>query len=569
MKNLLKINFIFLILFNSICLQGQTTLAGGNISGLITKAGSPYLVEGHLIVPDNMTLTIEPGVNFVFQGQYKLFCNGQILAEGDSTDMIVFEAADNNSDGWLGFKYENTPETNPESLFRYCIIKDGNASIGEVGNDAAGGAFYFENFSKCIIDNCIIENNYATRGGAMMVISSSPTITNNTFRHNDSRYGGAGIDLNESEALIDNNIIIGPGGIYGVRNENVVISNNHISFCEQAGISLFECYDILISNNTIEYNTNSNGGGGGGILLSKSSAKIVGNNINNNFSATAGGGISCHNHPNSAKITSTIISNNLIFENSIDGNSTTGVAGNGGSGIYSSNNDILIVGNTIVNNSSENIGGGIYCRNVSNHTVINNIVRGNIGKNNSIVNVYLMDNDSDPDFYNNNIEGGINSNGNPFTGEYVDNIDEYPVFRDPPIDYRLSGESPDIDMGQVDTANLCIPQFDLSGADRIYGDRIDIGAYEYDGTGPSSIFSLESIGFDISLFPNPVTTTLNIEHDLTSDFAVDIYDHQYRNIVKNRNISQLDVSHWVEGVYYLRISDLKSGALAIKKFVVQ
>lgn len=41
--------------------NAQTTVPAGNVSGTWTKAGSPYKIQGEIIVPKGSTLTIQPG----------------------------------------------------------------------------------------------------------------------------------------------------------------------------------------------------------------------------------------------------------------------------------------------------------------------------------------------------------------------------------------------------------------------------------------------------------------------------------------------------------------------------
>lgn len=70
---------LFAILVMDSHTNAQTSVPAGNVSGTWSLAGSPYKVQGHVLVPDDLTLTIEPGVTVEFQGHYKLFVNGCIL----------------------------------------------------------------------------------------------------------------------------------------------------------------------------------------------------------------------------------------------------------------------------------------------------------------------------------------------------------------------------------------------------------------------------------------------------------------------------------------------------------
>ena len=53
----------------------QTIVPGGNVSGIWTAAGSPYLIEGEITVPEGDTLVINPGVEVIFQGNFKFRSN--------------------------------------------------------------------------------------------------------------------------------------------------------------------------------------------------------------------------------------------------------------------------------------------------------------------------------------------------------------------------------------------------------------------------------------------------------------------------------------------------------------
>lgn len=71
-----KIHFILTIfILLQIRLLSQTTVPSGNISGIWTKTGSPYKVQGDLTEPKR-TLTIEPGVVVEFQNRYTVFVDG-------------------------------------------------------------------------------------------------------------------------------------------------------------------------------------------------------------------------------------------------------------------------------------------------------------------------------------------------------------------------------------------------------------------------------------------------------------------------------------------------------------
>ncbi|MES2848167.1 MAG: right-handed parallel beta-helix repeat-containing protein, partial [Bacteroidota bacterium] len=473
----MRCTFLALSFLLSTFVQAQTSIPAGNVSGTWTLAGSPYLIQGNILVPDNMTLTVEPGVIVEFQGHHKLFCNGRILAVGTSAQNIRFTTtAVNIVNGWLGIRYEDTPTSNDSSYFKYCIVEYGNVNANPL-NDHLGGAFYFKNFSKCVIDNSTLQNNSAKDGGgAIYGDNSSPRITNNYFYNNIAPYQGYdGIELKGTSSIIDNNVMQGSG--IAIYNSTTTISNNHVSGSRQGGITAFNC-NLDIRNNIFENNTNSNGAGGGGILAYECTVRIVKNIIRNNSVSTCGGGITLFD--NSENNTS-VISNNLLYGNS--SGTLTGGRGNGGAGIFCAFNSPQIINNTICNNTSGTFGGGLYCVANSDPVVQNNIIYNNLAAT-GVENIYLDDNLSDPTFFYNDIQGniaGINSNGNPYTGSNVGNVDVSPGFVDQAnFNYDLAIGSACIDGGNTATViGGNVPALDLAERTRIKNNRIDIGAYEY------------------------------------------------------------------------------------------
>ena len=71
-------------------LVAATNISGGNVSGTWDIAGSPYLIGGDITVPDSTTLSIEPGVEVLFQSWYSLTVNGTLIADGTESAPILF-----------------------------------------------------------------------------------------------------------------------------------------------------------------------------------------------------------------------------------------------------------------------------------------------------------------------------------------------------------------------------------------------------------------------------------------------------------------------------------------------
>ena len=378
----------------------QTIIPGGSISGTWTMDGSPYIIQGAIMIPNDSTLTIEPGVMVEFQGSYKFLVLGRLLAMGNPTDSIIITATD-TTNGWLGIRFENTASTNDTSKIEYCKIQYGKA-IATSPNDC-GGAFYFNNFSKAIISNSLISNCAAdSDGGGIYCLNSSPYISNNSILNNNAFSAGGGIYCNNSSPLIidntisdniamdgaaiacryssnpsiTNNIIsnnTAPNSCGGIRcdNSSPIISDNTISYnTANMGVCTVSAGGIvcfggnqLITNNTIT-NNSAAGNGGGGIYCANSTTDISNNTISNNtaLNVNSGGGIKCGCGYCNVSITNNIISNNI---SSFDGG-----------GIYCASDDVTISYNIIANNTAAIFGGGVFCHShspdISNNVISNN-----------------------------------------------------------------------------------------------------------------------------------------------------------------------------------------------------
>ena len=75
-----------------------------------TKSGSPYILST-LLIPENVTLTIEPGVEVKFNDSASLFVYGKVIAEGTKAEPIIFTS---NSDDFAS----NTDD------YELCLIEE-------------------------------------------------------------------------------------------------------------------------------------------------------------------------------------------------------------------------------------------------------------------------------------------------------------------------------------------------------------------------------------------------------------------------------------------------------------
>jgi hypothetical protein len=98
------------------------------ISGLIAEnttwrtVDSPIIVAGDVTVNFGVTLAIEPGVRVLFSSGALLTVNGQLVAEGDETNRLLFSRAPGNTGTWGGINVNGGPGS-PETRLRHAHIE--------------------------------------------------------------------------------------------------------------------------------------------------------------------------------------------------------------------------------------------------------------------------------------------------------------------------------------------------------------------------------------------------------------------------------------------------------------
>ncbi len=587
----------------------QTSVPGGNVSGIWNLAGSPYNVQGSIQITDGSTLTIEPGVTVAFQGTYKLLVLGRLLAIGNSTDSIRFIAA-NTANGWRGIRFDNTSTSNDSSEIIFCRLDYGKATGSSPDND--GGALYFNNFSKAVVSNSFIFNCTANNsGGGIYCNLSSPRISDNVISGNTSVAGqGGGIYCSNSNSKISGNIISNNevsnssvtgygGGIYSSTG-NPVISDNVISgnaasitgggiYCESGSAALS---DNVISGNTTP-------GTGGGIFCAQGSTPAILANMIYNNTANCGGGIACGGN-NNMVITNNTISNNTaqlsqgndgagggiyffesspaLINNTITNNAVPTTPGFGGA-IYCNNSSPQLTNNTIANNNAF-IGGALYCANASDPSLENTILWGNFGTmaGNTL---YADDELSDPNFSYCDVQygsGGFELNGNFYTGNYQDNIATNPLFVAPSggtgtgydgvnADWSLQSISPCIDAGNPNGTYVAT---DIAGNPRVVNSIIDMGAYEYQSVVIGLPFDYaQGDKSGLIIYPNPATENFQITTQFTKG-DLELYNSVgelvFQSPITNRQ-SVIDVSQFPAGIYFVKITE--GDKTNISKIIVQ
>jgi hypothetical protein len=449
--------FILLLLFVSqtFLTRSQTTIPAGNVSGIWDNIGSPYLIQGNIVIPNDSTLNIQPGVHVKFQGPFSLVVSGRLLAIGTLSDSITFDS-DSIITRWEGIRFNSILPSNDSSKLSYCNI---HYSEGYSPTPNIGGGIGIINFSKLIIANCLISKNQVNGSGAGIYCSnSSPVITANQIKYNFSHGSGSGIFSVNGSPFIEKNIIMynksyGHGaGIY-LNNSSSIVSKNTIKNNKATSVTFpspmgngggiyAASGNIVIDSNLVSDNIATGSGGGGGILITSLTCQITNNAIiGNKAERGSGGAMRC-------EACSGIISKNTLSNNSAGGIATGGTYNGGGIWTLGCSMTIMdnlisenfarmngggiacfrdafysfspIIRNNIIHNNNSSLnGGGIYCEDKNNPSFVSNIITNNTcsGRGGGIA-CY----ESSPSLTNNVISNNFASNGGGISCYSLNNL---------------------------------------------------------------------------------------------------------------------------------------------------
>jgi len=286
---------------------GTVVNISGNVFGNWTK-NNIYLVNSDIVIPQNNTLTIEPGTVIKFNGKHSLTANGCLEAIGNQNSKILFTS--NNSNPSAG-QWKGIYILNNQTIIKNSIIEFVENSIqieysspifeeNEVRFFTYG--INLNNNSKTVIKNNSIHDFNSYEYGTAIYISNCNTIVEcNTI------YNGAARGILVSDgSTIKNNLIynIKAGvGITGGYNSNARIENNIVHHCytgiNSGRMPLNGSCDLIL-NNTVYGNTIG--------IHSQSHPLIVSNLVINNISGT--------NQDASSSASPLAIAYNLVWNNS-------------------------------------------------------------------------------------------------------------------------------------------------------------------------------------------------------------------------------------------------------------
>jgi hypothetical protein len=290
--------------------------------------------------------------------------------------------------------------------------------------------------SSPTVINCTFSENSAYSGGGMYNISGSPTIDNCTFSENKSGEGGGGLSNFDSNMVLFN-----------------CMFRNNSSVWEGGGISNSRSADPVVKNCTFIGNSSIQGGG---IYNYESSLKMTNCKVSGNRAKWSGGGI-------------------YVW---------VGFGGPGGGCFTERPSNVTLISCTFSENQAEE-GKSLACGSCDNQfpskVQITNCILADGGEE-----IWNND-DSTISITYSDVQGGWPGEGNIETDpRFVDSgfWDANGVWVDG--DYHLLPGSPCIDAGEPNH-QYDPNETDLDGKPRIIGNRIDMGAYEYNFSIPAEV----------------------------------------------------------------------------------
>ena len=425
----------------SITSQTATMVDGDGPHYYVSPAGSDETGDG---TPENPWRTIQYAVNHIYEEDATVHA-----AAGTYTECVIIQDIAAGID-LIGAGAEVTT-IDASGIYKNggvihlptgqgCVVSGFTITGGTYeGSGDAGGAIrgagvdgWSESTTSAVVENCIIEDNFAygydyCSGGVSLGPNS--IIRNNTFINNTTAYVagavfvGAG-SIVEQNIFEDNHRDIGKGGAIESKDTSVIVRRN-----------------IFISNSC-----GSGSGGKGGAFYGKGTVynNLFVRNSCNSYNKGYGG---------AAYVTGGTFINNTLVDNigDIEGDC---------SGIYFDGSGVVV--NNIIANGTN--GVGLYIKEGSTVTADYN------------------------DIWNNDL--------GPYGGSAVlgdHDIHEDPLFVDATSsDYHLTADSPCRDAGDNNAPGL--PETDMDGQPRIMDGIVDIGADEYPGQAePTAGFSADPL----------------------------------------------------------------------------
>jgi len=238
-----------------------------------TLADSPFIVTKDLIVDPSVTLTIMPGVEVRFGGNFILTVAGRLSAVGTLDKMIVFTSnkVQPQPGDWNTIKFNSAMQsTVAYVIVKYAIngitIENGTVEIRNSGisNNSQSGVYATGENHATITENTVQSN----QNGILLEYSTSGVNINNNQVSSNTQNGVYIHAYAYAEALADYQVVSKQTEIHDVSVSSNNVSGNEIGiylhshavanasyYYYSEAFANASIYDITVSNNIVKSNT--------------------------------------------------------------------------------------------------------------------------------------------------------------------------------------------------------------------------------------------------------------------------------------------------------------------------
>ncbi len=583
-------------LLGSTCLFDTINLCNiyNNVAAIGTDiyyATAPPYIYTHVVV-DTFTV-IAPDYYHLFSKAYDTLIPGNTLSweilngklDQTTENIYVSNNGDNNNSGL-------TPDDPLKNIWS-ALLRMKSDSISPDTIILADGIYSFTNGEKFPLS---LKRDVSIRGESRdgTILDAEDEIYHLSGIYFANNYNISNITLTNGNG--DKNAPYGMGSLMIEKNINASLTN--ILFTSNTGKRLANG-EVVGSNNFRIDNCDFIDNYGRALAVSHgdfflgyqdttyvTNCRFIRNNAVGNDEYHIGGGLSISSGINDPYLDECVVINCLFVDNyTKDIGNGAGSIGLGTYGVLNSN----AINCTFADNTSNNSqAAALSITYGSTHKLYNSIVF-----NNQYRSAYMFTPDytGESNFYveNSLFDGGedninlLYGQNNVFYGE--SNIDTDPLFyAGPDFPYNLANNSPCIDAGSLEIIPdwIQLPETDLAGNPRIYGETIDMGAYEWNPTVDIPEIVSDTEEEVLLLSPNPASISVDIEVKTSGSnrLNIEIYNQngqRVATILSGKVESGIIRTIWdltsngskvLPGIYYVTISENEI-LMKTKKLVIR
>ena len=231
-----QVAFLAVAYAASVSTVGATDISGTISTTTWTAANSPYRVIDTVTIPSGETLTVEAGVDVLFDADVQFIVEGAIHVYGTESDSVRF--LNGAADMWRGIRISG----GDSSSFAFTRISGGNARATE--NQRGGGIGVLDTATRLYMTNSVVAGNSAeVYGGGLWNFYATTRLEKCVIAWNTGQSGGGGISNSVGTVILTNctvanNFASASGGGSMNFSDGVMVVTNSIYWANQ-GVQVY------------------------------------------------------------------------------------------------------------------------------------------------------------------------------------------------------------------------------------------------------------------------------------------------------------------------------------------